>query len=197
MYPRKYYRRGGKYSNETCCINVDVTTQLNAGTTFPTVAEPNPDLGQIPKGALVVPSTTIMGNRKVKNFTLNISAIGNESSIVGALVYVPQGTTPGNLSVTSSSASLYEPNQNVIATFLIPPTCDRAPNGVLITASQPATIRLSNKLARNLSSGDMIVLVFASPDGVNAGDGTNTSEATGFSNDPLVINATVNYAIKY
>jgi len=190
MYRRSYYRgRTAKYSNETICINAIATTPVSGGDTFPQVATPDPAEGQIPKGLLVVPATTLMGNRKVKNFTLKIGARGNESTIVGALVYVPEGTSPSNLSTQLMSQSLYEPNQNVIMTFLIQPSCDRDANGAITTQFTPPTTTVSNRLARNLSSGDSIVLVMTAVDDINAGDGQTA--------EPLVVTGTLNFAIKY
>lgn len=192
MYRRRYYRsKFGKYSNETCCINAIATAHVAGGATFPTSANPNPQLGEIAKGVLVVPATSMLGNRKVKNFTIKLNAVGNESTIVGALVYVPDGTEPSNLSTQVASQSLYEPNQNVICTFLIPPSCTRDANGDLNQVFTPPAITVSTRLARNLSSGDTIVMVFSPIDDLNAGDG--------MANDPppMTISGTVNFAIKY
>ena len=114
MYRRSYYRgKTAKYSNETVCVNAIATGLVNAGATFPQNPNPSPGTGEIKKGILVVPSTTLMGNRKVKNFTLKIVSRGNESPIIGALVYLPEGTSPSDLSSQLSTQSLYEPNQNI------------------------------------------------------------------------------------
>lgn len=200
MYRRTYYRgRSAKYSNETVCINATATGTVSAGSTFPQTSVPDPQLAQIPKGILVVPATTLMGNRKVKNFTLKIGARGNESPIVGALVYVPEGTTPSDLSTQLATQSLYEPNQNVIMTFLIQPSCDRDANGYVQTMFTPPSVTVSNRLARNLSSGDSIILVMSAIDDINAGDGSRADpdDPTSNSHDPLVITGTLNFAIKY
>lgn len=200
MYRRSYYRgRSSKYSNETECFNVTSSVLVNAGSTFPTTADPDPQQGQIPKGILIVPATTLMGNRKVKNFTLKIGARGNESPIVGALVYVPEGTTPSDLSTQLTTQSLYEPNQNVIMTFIIQPSCDRDSNGYVQTMFTPPSTTISNTLARNLSSGDSIILVLSPVDDINAGDGSREDPDDPHSNtkDPLTITGTLNFAIKY
>lgn len=200
MYRRSYYRgRTAKYSNETVCINAVATGLVTAGVTFPQIAEPDPEQGQIPKGLLVVPATSLMGNRKVKNFTLKIAARGNESPIIGALVYCPEGTLPSNLSTQLSSQSLYEPNQNVIMTFIIQPSCDRDAEGYVTTYFTPPTVTVSNRLARNLSSGDSIVLLMSAVDEINAGDGTRRTpeDPTSTTKDPLAITGTLNFAIKY
>lgn len=198
MYRRSYYRgRSGKYSNETTCFNFQVLTEMDAGTPFPAKADPDPNLGEISKGILVVPSTVLQGTRKAKNFTLKVVARGNESPIVGAMVYKPEGTTVSDLSTQLQSQSLYEPNQNVIMTFIIPPSCDRDAEGFVTDTYTPPTVTVSNRLARNLSAGDSIVLVFGCLDDINAGNGQITDPDTGHVNEPLVVSGTVNFAIKY
>lgn len=107
--------------------------------------------------ALVIGSTNVLGMRKVKNFTINFVA-NTSRPIFFALVYVPEGTNPNLLRVGGqpvenvpnviSSASLYEPNQNVIMSGIIPP------------ASAGRQV-YTNKLARNLNSGDQVYLIFA------------------------------------
>ena len=197
MYRRTYYRsRIGKYSNETTAINIEATQNVEANFTFPQNEEPDPATGTLVKGSLIVPATTLQGNRKVKNITLKLTATGNESPIVGALVYVPEGTVPSDLSTSLHSQSLYEPNQNVILSFLLPPSCDRDPTGGVTTYFTPPATTVSTKLARNLSAGDMIVLVFSAPNGINAGDGTLNVD-TGRTADPMHIFGTANFAIKY
>ena len=64
-----------------------------------------------------------------------------------ALVYVPQGTTPGalNIAATGDETSLYEPNQFVMNCGIADP--DAGP------------IRIWSPLARNLNDGDRILLL--------------------------------------
>lgn len=187
MYRRSNYRgRYGKYSNETTCFNFDIDTELAAGVNFPVTQNPDPQQGQIAKGILIVPSTTMQGTRKVKNINLKVVAQGNDSSIVGAIVYVPEGTDPSSLATQLDSQSLYEPNQNVIMSFLIPPSCERDASGDPTHVFSPNTINLSTRLARNLSSGDSIVIIFAAMDAINAKEGSS-----------LLVSGTVNFAIKY
>lgn len=111
--------------------------------------------------ALLVSSTGIGGMRKTKNFTLTISVENFDQPLLFALVYVPQGTVPSIMNVGGdvnredpnnefiTSVSLYEPNQNVILTGVIP-------------AGQTAPVVKSTRMARNLNSGDSIYLVFRS-----------------------------------
>lgn len=179
MYRKSYYRgRVGKYSNETMCVNAQVNTNIDAGT--PLTDSP----------ITIVPSTNVLGNRKVKNFTLKFTAQFTDDPIIGVLAYVPEGTTMSTPLVTGSTQSLYEPNQNVIATFLIPPTCVRGTNGEITSAQSPSTVVVSNRLARNLNTGDCIQLCLITPNGITAGDGTQ-------SDPPATICGTVNYSIKY
>lgn len=162
-YSRSYARRVkmAKYSNETFCIAQAVTN--NTG---------NPINGYFQ----VIPESSTLGMRKVKNFTVNMSYKATERdqfqrSLFWALVYVPQGTEPSPINVGSNDtlASIYEPNQNVIMSS--------------ITVLNENSRTWKTRLARNLNSGDKIMLVYA-------GDDTG-----GTFND--VIQLTVNFAISY
>jgi len=97
---------------------------------------------------IVAPSLT-EGMRKVKNFTLNLVPFSESTyCIFWALVYVPEGTSPGSLNVVTTSTSLYEPNQFVINCGIVDP--DAGP------------IRFFSPLSRNLNSGDSIYLLVTS-----------------------------------
>lgn len=179
MYRRYAYRgRVGKYSNETVCTNIGVTDTKDGGAPL----TDNP--------ITIVPATTVLGNRKVKNFTLKFTAHLTDDPVIGVLAYVPEGTTMNRPTVTGPIQSLYEPNQNVIATFIIPPTCIRGQNATVSSSESPQTVTVSTRLARNLNTGDSIQLCLVSPNGIVAGDGTAD-------NPPAVICGTVNYSIKY
>lgn len=109
--------------------------------------------------ALLISQAGIGGMRKTKNFTLNINVEDFNQPLFYALVYVPEGTRPSEITLGGAinnddpnnpfltSASLYEPNQNVILNGIIP-------------ANQSASVSKSTRMARNLNSGDSIVLVF-------------------------------------
>lgn len=188
MYNRRYYRnRSSKWSNETIAFNTDLTSSVDGGASFPGV---NPAISGRP-GVLIVPASDVLGNRKCKNFTIKVTAKGNDDQIFGVLAYVPEGLAASSLQCTGTQQSLYEPNQNVIATFIIPPSCDRDSNGMVTAQYAPTTVTVSNRLARNLNSGDYIVMAFCSPNGITAGDGTQGNP------EPCTISGTVNYAIKY
>lgn len=194
MYRRRYYPlpqiyksynyKSGKYSNETVAFNTQLTEDIDGNKNFPYDEENDKS------GIRIIPATNIMGNRKVKNFTLKLTANNNDDQIFGALVYVPEGTKVSQLLVGGEIQSIYEPNQNVIATFIIPPNCVRNTDKTLMFQSAPTQITVSNKLARNLNTGDCICLVFASPNGIIAGDGSNGAE-------PCTVSGTINFAIKY
>lgn len=177
-YRRRYrsYRTGrSKYSNQTTSLLLTIPESgVDAGETFPA----GQDEEQNPyKGCTIVPATSVYGTRKAKNFDVQITTSVIGCPIVAALVYVPQGTLASSLNISAFSPegpnSLYEPNQNVIGQFVIPAT----PEGT----SQSIT-RFKTRLARNLDSGDSIVLIMAPINSI--GDGSQ-------------ICATVNYAIKY
>lgn len=184
MYRRSYYRsRSAKYSNETVSFNTQLTDVTDGGTPFPVTQLPD---GSNYNGIPIVPATPIMGTRKVKNFTIKVTAQNNDDTIYGVLVYVPENTNANEPGVTGPYQSLYEPNQNVIATFVIPPQCNRDSLGAITQSGSPTQIVVSNKLARNLSSGDSISLLFSSPNGITATDDV-----------PMTISGTVNYSIKF
>ena len=187
FYPRYSYRnyRSQKYSNETIAFNADLIQEVDAGDNWPINIETNE------VGITIVPPTDILGNRKVKNFTLKVTANGNDDQIFGALVYVPEGTEASKILCTGSTQSLYEPNQNVILTFVIPPNVLRAADGSITMMSAPTQIVCTSRLARNLNTGDKIVLLFSSPNGMPAGDGTGDNPP------PMTCSGTVNFAIKY
>lgn len=108
-----------------------------------------------------VPSTTIQGVRKLKNFTLSFNS-DIDTPLLFALVYVPEGTTPQDISFGTPDqqgnlipATLYEPNQNVIMSGTL-----GGPNY--------AVGRYKSRLARNLNSGDQIFLIVRSVDLTNS-----------------------------
>ena len=167
MYRRSPYRRGPKYSNETTLINLELTGTADAGVSFPY----NDDTHKY--GVDVVNPSTVLGNRKVKNFTLKFTSNNFTGPVIGALVYVPEGTEVNTINMGSQANKLYEPNQNVIANFVIPPS-----------DSSNSTVVVTSKLARNLNSMDRICLIFGLPGG-NSPEGKSN------------IAGTVNFSIKY
>ena len=98
--------------------------------------------------AVLVPSTTIQGMRKVKHLTIEVTQTVY-SSFFWAIVYVPQGTSANALFQTSGnlSGSLYEPNQFVLASGLM-------------DSHNPH--RIVTPVSRNLNSGDSISVVVGS-----------------------------------
>ncbi len=122
-----------KYSNETICSKFDVDFGKSAADDTKVV---------------LVPKIEAAGTRKAKNFTLSIEHFNYQAPVAFALVFVPEGTVPSGLTIADPDhlSSLYEPNQNVIMTGIIP-------------AEQNAPFVRRTRLARNLNSGDAIGIV--------------------------------------
>lgn len=115
------------------------TTETQAGTTA-LVAQTQSNLE-------IVPAAGITGVRKVKHITLNLgSDVTAQSYAWYVLVFVPEGQNqPRNMSTQQQAgASIYEPNQHVMA------------RGIIQFAA--GTNRISTPLARNLNAGDRIYL---------------------------------------
>ena len=159
---RGYYKLAKRYSNETFTAEGSV------------VAGPAPP----PLNIVLTKSTDILGTRKAKNFTLSLLTNSNVP-LVFALVFVPEGTIPSSIAVGNEiegdspkyllSASTYNPNQNVILTGIV--------------GGQSSTVeRFKTRLARNLNSGDRIILVI---------------QPLGASEEDYNILACLNYAIAY
>ena len=76
MYRKSYYRsykgKYGKYSNETIAFNQGVTDSIDGNVSFPESFDPQNPQTLTGRGLLIVPATDILGNRKVKNFTLKL-----------------------------------------------------------------------------------------------------------------------------
>ena len=156
---RRYYRRTRplktvKYSNET----YDTITEINL--------QPSSQAN-----ISLISAVDAQGTRKAKNFTLRFAYAGPHP-LVFALVYLPQSQQVSNITMgnVQTPTSLYEPNQNVIISGFVTPA-----------GNQVQTFR--TRLARNLNSGDSIVLALKNPNTVNAATGQ--------------IGIILNYAISY
>ena len=151
--PRRYTRSGRytrrvktvKYSNET--FNYAGAYTVNNAATKNNWNE------------TLISAIDQQGVRKCKNFELSLTGTPfvNGDNIAHApmffaLVYVPQGTEPSQISIGNpdACASLYEPNQNVIMCGVWP-------------SDLTAPYIKKTRLARNLNSGDRIVLVMSAP----------------------------------
>lgn len=165
-YTRRYSRRikTVKYSNET----------TNASGDF-TIVDGNQHLF-LP---LIAPSN-VQGTRKCKNFELSLCGstwtgenVPDGVPISWALVYVPEGTQPGDIrqGALGTPASLYEPAQNVIMSGIWP-------------GNLTSNYKVKTRLARNLNSGDSVYLILRAS--INQPDGAQKS---------VVVN--LNYAIAY
>ena len=131
-----------RYSNETMNY-INNVQSMPAGNTF----EAN---------GILIPSVANQGTRKVKNFDLQFMYGTLPAPTAFCLVYVPEGQNPSamTLSAGGDPASLYEPNQNVIMSGILPPEAN-------------TTIHFRTRLARNLNSGDTIQLVLKTIDGAS------------------------------
>lgn len=110
-------------------------------------------------GLAIVASSAAQGKRKCKNFDINLAAFtGNleDPMIYYALVYVPAGTTPSQLSITAAT-EYYTPAANVLAA------------GVYDT-DQGTGFRVRTRLARNLNAGDEIRLLLRASCNTAAGN---------------------------
>ena len=119
--------------------------------------------------AEIVPGSDVEGMRKVKHLTVSCSAETDTGSFYWALVYVPQGTVPGNININvgtgTGGAGMYEPNQFVMNCGVIDPSA--------------GPIRFSSPVSRNLNDGDGIYLLIR-----------NTNSTV-----PVIYNCVVRYAI--
>lgn len=151
--PRRY-TRSGRYTRRVKTVKYSNETYNYAGEY--TVA--NAAVKNVWSETLISAIDT-QGVRKCKNFELSLtgSPFSNAQGITHApmfyaLVYVPQGTEPSQINIGNpdSAASLYEPNQNVIMAGVWP-------------SDLTAPFVKKTRLARNLNSGDRIVLCLATP----------------------------------
>ena len=176
MYRRRRgFLKRSKYSNETVVLSGSVQIAGGENKVFPVY---NVE-GQTKTGTVLVAPADLQGTRKVKNMLLTINSSGNSQPIVGCVVYLPAGTSPSSIETGASylAGSMYEPNQNVIMQFVLPPNLNNSIDNVL---------RVKTRLARNLDSGDKLLLV-CKYIGVNSRSDT----------DNVNIAGTFNYAVSY
>ena len=109
----------------------------------------------------IVPPTDVGGMRKVKNITIQLAFdkeyvdssttpptinVTEDNRILWAIVYVPRGSTPGNIRI--ENGILYSPPQFIMA------------SGIYDTEQPGNSSRIFTPLSRNLNSGDGIAFVF-------------------------------------
>lgn len=143
--PRNYPRRYARVTRTTTRYTgaTKYTTETKAGTTH-IAADDQAELE-------IVPAAGVTGVRKVKHVTITLGTDTPASYCFYALVFVPEGTDPLNMSTQQAGgASIYEPNQHVIA------------RGIM--QFQSGNNRITTPLARNLNAGDRIYLLLISPD---------------------------------
>ena len=96
--------------------------------------------------AEIVPGSDIEGMRKIKHLTVSVASEADQGAFYWAIVYVPQGTVPGNINVGATGASgMYEPNQFVMNCGVVDPSA--------------GPIRFTSPVSRNLNDGDAIYLL--------------------------------------
>lgn len=156
--PRRY-TRSGRYTRRVKTVKYSNETYNFTGIYTAPDANVKQDWSET-----LISAIDQQGVRKCKNFELSLTGgafqpanpqqqgDAVQAPIFFALVYVPQGTEPSkiNIGAPDGAASLYEPNQNVIMAGVWP-------------GDLTAPFIKKTRLARNLNSGDRIVLVMSSP----------------------------------
>ena len=163
---RRYYRKKNKWS-------IEQRPGFILGGGWATVSDT-----YLNRQALipVVTATQQEGVRKAKNISISLATPSTEntlnknSSFYWALLYQPEGITPGDL---SSQGQLYQPSQYVISSGIV--------------TSTQGKMRISSRLARNLNQGDSIYLLI----------GTNNLSLPSEPNQNQRFNYLVRYAICY
>lgn len=110
----------------------------------------------------IVTSVTGQGKRKCKNFDIQLASqvvASDDPLIYYALVYVPSGSVPAEIS-NASNTQFYSPASNVLAA------------GVYDCA-QGTGFRVRTRLARNLNAGDQVVLLLRGQSSDDAADPGN------------------------
>lgn len=174
--PRRY-TRSGRYTRRVKTVKYSNETYNYAGVYSVQNAATKNNWSET-----LISAIDTQGVRKCKNFELSLTGTPFTKDADGsiahvpmffALVYVPQGTQPSliNIGNPDSAASLYEPNQNVIMSGVWP-------------SDLTAPFVKKTRLARNLNSGDRIVLVMSCP---QFGEGAHSKNLA----------VTLNYAISF
>lgn len=185
MYRRRYYRsKGSKYSNETVNFGATFNSTLTEGASFPAEIQSST---VVDRGFTIVPPSDVMGSRKIKNIKIRIAIRGNSAPIYGVLVYAPQGTVPSGLTVGGNETNrTYEPNQNVISSFLIPTQIVRDSSAQLVANLDQQVFSINSRLARILNSGDTIKLILATAGSIPLSE-----------QETMTVEGMANYVIKY
>jgi len=151
--PRRY-TRSGRYTRRVKTVKYSNETYNYAGQYTVNSAQQKNYWSET-----LISAIDQQGVRKCKNFELSLTGTpwiqdgtAAHAPMFFALVYVPQGTDPSQITIGNpdACASLYEPNQNVIMCGVWP-------------SDLTAPFVKKTRLARNLNSGDRIVLVMSVP----------------------------------
>lgn len=172
---RRYYKRRNypvarpfkKYSAENIIIN-DEFVSTGVGWEYPKYNGVPVAYNIVNPAQFNIDSITrtLAGTRKAKNFTISIVS-STDDPFMWAIIYKPEGVDIKGLAALGNSKSIYEPNQNVIAT------------GIYTKGQQN---RWNTRMARNLQSGDSIVLLtsFFTPDATTIAWSAQISYAISF-----------------
>ncbi len=91
-------------------------------------------------------STENAASFTIKNVTITVEAVTTtQQSVFWALVYVPAGTSTGDINAINSGGTVYETPQYTIAA------------GSFIAGTDPTPLRIFTPLARKLNPGDFLV----------------------------------------
>ena len=127
-YKRARYGKRDKYSVQQKAVELGVSAE------------------DVTAKAEIVPGSDVEGMRKIKHLTVSVAAEADEGPFYWAIVYVPQGTLPGNINVGATGASgMYEPNQFVMNCGVVDPSA--------------GPIRFTSPVSRNLNDGDSIYML--------------------------------------
>ena len=127
-YKRARYGKRDKYSVQQKAVELGVTAE------------------DVTAKAEIVPGSDVEGMRKIKHLTVSVASEGDVGPFYWAIVYVPQGTTPGNINVGATGASgMYEPNQFIMNCGVVDPSA--------------GPIRFTSPVSRNLNDGDSIYML--------------------------------------
>lgn len=139
---RRYHKRSGGYSVEHTIVRPPAET--SGWTVVP--AGDDTEWGSEQYSVSVIPPTSVEGKRKVKHLTLSFTS-NNDSHILYAIVFVPQGYDPQPIHIPNVgyALDLYDANQYVMS------------SGLLDFSGGPLRVRSS--ISRNLDSGDSIYLI--------------------------------------
>lgn len=168
-----YIPKSVKYQFVPFTVWADFTAGVpdGSGTESPTIAQ------------CIVPSSTLSGIRKVKNFTIDFCT-DCTFPVLFYLIYLPEGARIQNMTLQANVTNNEAASGNGVSGVNGEFTEMFGANQWVIgcgTLTSGAVTRYKTRLSRNLNGGDTVWLCF-----------TSISNST-----PFRVNATGNYAIRY